>query len=74
VSPPTHPIEIFPSLRSISGLPQHLTIQDHVGVAGNYELVFNCSCLTPGVLNDQLLGDSCRQLLDTRNDDVELDT
>ena len=37
------------------------------------EVTFNCSCLAPGVLDNKLVGNSRRQLVDARNDHVDLD-
>ena len=72
MSPPTHPIQIRPSLILIRRLTKHDVIQNHVGVAGNDEVALHRPRLRERVQANQLFSVSASQLLNARNNDVEL--
>ena len=72
MSPPTHPIQVRPSLGRIRRLAQHLVVKDNVGVTGDDEVSIDRSRLRERVQANKLFRIPTGQLLDARNDNLEL--
>jgi hypothetical protein len=75
VSTTGHPVEVFPRLGGIGGLPEGLPVEDDIGVAGNDNAIRgrNRLGLHASVLDHLDVGIAAGQLLDVGHDYLELD-